>query len=66
MKRQFHTPEGIIERELTATEEAEEKARLLRHPVFMAIITTLEKKFPVALANLRSAVLAEIKLTDQG
>lgn len=66
MKRQFHTSEGIIERELTATEEAEEKARLLSHPIFTAIIVALEKKFPVALANFRSAVLAEIKLTDQG
>lgn len=65
-KRRFSTPTGEIIRDLTMDEEAEEKTRLLGDPVFKAFITALEKKFPVALAKFRDAVLAEIKLTDQG
>lgn len=61
MKKQFHTPEGIVERDLTAEELEAEKIRILNQPGLMALIRSLIKKFP-ALATLEADVKKEIIL----
>lgn len=62
MKKHFHTPQGVVERDLTPEELDEEKEKHLSNPCFKALLVVLENSFPVFYGKLKNMVKEKMVL----